>query len=110
MKMVARTPFEAPGLAAFRSAQHDCAVQPNVGAFSKNRMPPGARPLPQQLGGLAKFAGSPPNWGVTNHCRPCEIYLGEVAVMFTTLAFFLIAVLLMLGVIADSLWRRFQRR
>ena len=30
--------------------------------------------------------------------------------MFTTLAFLLIAVLLMLGVIADSLWRRFQRR
>lgn len=30
--------------------------------------------------------------------------------MFTTLAFFLIAVLLMLVVIADSLWRRFQRR
>ena len=30
--------------------------------------------------------------------------------MFTTLAFFLTAVLLMLGVIADSLWRRFQRR
>jgi len=30
--------------------------------------------------------------------------------MFTTLAFFLITVLLMLGVIADSLWRRFQRR
>jgi hypothetical protein len=30
--------------------------------------------------------------------------------MFTTLAFFLIAVLLMLGVIAGSLWRRFQRR
>jgi hypothetical protein len=30
--------------------------------------------------------------------------------MFTTLAFFLIGVLLMLGVIADSLWRRFQRR
>jgi hypothetical protein len=48
--------------------------------------------------------------GVTNHSRPCEIYLGEVAAMFTTLAFFLVAVLLMLGVIADSLWRRFQRR
>jgi hypothetical protein len=30
--------------------------------------------------------------------------------MFTTLAFFLIAVLLMLGVIADRLWERFQRR
>jgi hypothetical protein len=30
--------------------------------------------------------------------------------MFTTLAFFLMAVLLMLGVIADCLWRRFQRR
>jgi len=30
--------------------------------------------------------------------------------MFTTLAFFLIAVLLTLGVIADSLWGRFQRR
>jgi hypothetical protein len=30
--------------------------------------------------------------------------------MFTTLAYFLIAVLLMLGVIADSVWRRFQRR
>jgi hypothetical protein len=29
--------------------------------------------------------------------------------MFTMLAFFLIAVLLTLGVIADSLWRRFQR-
>jgi hypothetical protein len=39
-----------------------------------------------------------------------KIYLGGVAAMFTTLAFFLIAVLLMLGVIADSLWRRFQRR
>jgi hypothetical protein len=37
-------------------------------------------------------------------------YLGEVSAMFTTLAFFLIAVLLMLGFIADSLWRRFQRR
>ena len=45
MKMVAaqnrrgqtsRTPFEARGLAASRSAQHDCAVQFNVGAFSKN--------------------------------------------------------------------------
>jgi len=30
--------------------------------------------------------------------------------MFTTLAFLLIAVFLMLGVIADSLWGRFQRR
>jgi hypothetical protein len=30
--------------------------------------------------------------------------------MFTTLAYVLIAVLLMLGVIADSVWRRFQRR
>jgi hypothetical protein len=30
--------------------------------------------------------------------------------MFTTLAFFLIAILLMLGVIADSLCGRFQRR
>jgi len=29
--------------------------------------------------------------------------------MFTTLAFVLIAVLLMLGVIADSLWGYFQR-
>ena len=44
-----------------------------------------------------------------------KIYLGigtagGVAAMFTTLAFFLIAVLLMLGVIADSVWGRFQRR
>jgi len=30
--------------------------------------------------------------------------------MFITLAFFLIAVLPMLGVIADGLWGRFQRR
>ena len=30
--------------------------------------------------------------------------------MFTTLTFFLIAVLLMLGVIVDSLWGCFQRR
>ncbi len=30
--------------------------------------------------------------------------------MFTTLAFFLMAVLLMLGVIADGLWGYFQRR
>jgi hypothetical protein len=37
-------------------------------------------------------------------------YLGEVVpAMFTTLAFFLIAVTLMLGVVADSLWGRFQR-
>jgi len=44
-----------------------------------------------------------------------KIYLGigtagGVAAMFTTLVFFLIAVLLMLGVIADRLWGRFQRR
>jgi len=44
-----------------------------------------------------------------------KIYLGiatagGVAAMFTTLAFFLIAVFLTLGVIVDSLWRRFQRR
>jgi hypothetical protein len=38
-----------------------------------------------------------------------NIYLGEVAAMFTTLAFFLIAVLLMLGVIADGLFGRFKR-
>jgi hypothetical protein len=31
---------------------------------------------------------------------------GGVTAMFTTLAFFLIAVLLMLGVVADSLWGR----
>jgi hypothetical protein len=30
--------------------------------------------------------------------------------MFTTLAFFLIAVLLILGVVADGLWGHFQRR
>jgi hypothetical protein len=30
----------------------------------------------------------------------------EVAAMFTTLAFFLMAVLLLVGVIADSLWGR----
>ena len=30
--------------------------------------------------------------------------------MFTTLAFFLIAILVMLGGTADSLWGRFQRR
>ncbi len=35
---------------------------------------------------------------------------GGVAAMFTTLAFFLIAVLLTLGIIVDSLWGRFQRR
>jgi len=40
-----RTAFEAPGLAASRSAQHDWAVQPNVSTFSKNRMLPGACPL-----------------------------------------------------------------
>ena len=39
-----------------------------------------------------------------------NIYLGGVAAMFTTLAFFLIAILLMLGVIADGLWGRFRRR
>jgi hypothetical protein len=39
-----------------------------------------------------------------------NIYLGGIAAMFTTLAFFLIAILLMLGVIADSLWGRFRRR
>jgi hypothetical protein len=49
---------------------------------------------------------------ITEHVK---IYLdigtaGGVAAMFTTLAFFLIAVLLMLGIIADSLWGRFQRR
>jgi hypothetical protein len=58
----------------------------------------------------ASLAKSSPKLGVTNHCRPCETYLGGVAAMFTTLAFFLIAVLLMLGVIADSLWGRFKRR
>ena len=35
---------------------------------------------------------------------------GGISAMFATLAFFLIAVLLMLGVIADRLWGRFQRR
>jgi hypothetical protein len=53
----------APGLAASRSAQHKCAVQLNVGAFSKIRMLPGACPPLQQLGRLAKFAGSPPKLG-----------------------------------------------
>ena len=65
---------------------------------------------------FAKFAGSSPKLGgddiIAEHVK---IYLGigtagGVAAMFTTLAFFLIAVLLMLGVIADSLWGRFQRR
>jgi hypothetical protein len=31
---------------------------------------------------------------------------GGVTAMFTTLAFFLMAVLLMVGIIADSLWGR----
>jgi len=62
----------------------------------------------RQVGEVRRI--TPQIGGVTNHCRPCEIYLGKVAAMFTTLVFFLIAVLLMLGVIADSLWRRFQRR
>jgi len=44
-----------------------------------------------------------------------KIYLGiamagGVAAMFTTLVFFLIAVLLTLGVIVDTLSGRFQRR
>ena len=44
-----------------------------------------------------------------------KIYLGMataggVAAMFKTLTFFLIAVLLTLGIIVDSLWGRFQRR
>jgi hypothetical protein len=29
--------------------------------------------------------------------------------MFTTLAFFLITIFLMLGVVADGFWRRFRR-
>jgi hypothetical protein len=69
-----------------------------------------------RFGGLAKFAASSPKLGgddiVAEHVK---IYLGiatagGVAAMFTTLAFFLIAVLLTLGVIVDSLWGRFQRR
>jgi hypothetical protein len=55
-------------------------------------------------------AARPPSWGERISADRVNIYLGEVAVMFTTLAFILIAVLLMLGVIADSLWGRFQRR
>jgi hypothetical protein len=34
---------------------------------------------------------------------------GRVATMFTTLAFSLTAVVLMLAIIADSIWGRFQR-
>jgi len=65
---------------------------------------------------LAKFTRSSPKLGgddiIAEHVK---IYLGigtagGVAAMFTTLAFFLIAVLLTLGVIVDSLWGRFQRR
>jgi hypothetical protein len=72
MKMVAaqkrrgqtsRTPFEAPGLAASCSAQHDCAVQPNVGTFSKNRMLPGACPPLQRLGGFGEVRQITPKLG-----------------------------------------------
>ncbi len=66
--------------------------------------------------GLGSLPDHPPKLGggdiVAEHVK---IYLGigtagGVAAMFATLAFFLIAVLLMLGVIVDSLWGRFQRR
>jgi hypothetical protein len=84
------------------SAQRRCLLKNSYAAW---RMPSAA--AARQVGEVRRI--TPQNWGVTNHCRPVN-YLGKVAAMFTTLAFFLIAVLLMLGVIADSLWRRFQRR
>jgi hypothetical protein len=65
---------------------------------------------------LAKFARSPPKLGgddiIADHVKICLgiATAGGVAAMFTTLAFFLIAVLLTLGVVVDSLWARFQRR
>jgi hypothetical protein len=71
-------------------------------AYAPRRRPSSVR--------LAKFGGSPKLGGNESLLNHVNIYLGGVAAMFAMLAFFLIAILLMLGVIADSLWGRFQRR
>ena len=52
----------------------------------------------------------PQSWGERVIPDHVNIYIGGIAAMFTTSAFFLIAILLMLGVIADSLRGRFERR